>query len=330
MDKSTPQNIPDVLPLLSDAAVRTADEINSGEKKRNFISKGEHLHKWSSYLAVDWIFNAAVGVTFAYWGKFTEAGRKIWSEPITRGFTKALTPFIKNVEQRQKSAGYGNIFMSIIAGGMFTIPPLMVLENNKIKKSIIKFWDRIIYGKDKVENDPKFQQAYDEIHEAPKKDFVTGVTSRFAALAPLLAIVLIPTTKKISNKIWFDHVEHASEAVATKVGFGAEKSFKNIPLPEAKSRWKFIHESVAMDFGLGVPYAVLHAFFYNMFASSKDKKKQEKQQAAEAQTNNIMAEAPPETKNFISKEDSLMPQASHAAREMNRRSDAEITPVLGG
>src|SRR6185295_17713940 len=136
---------------------------NHDEKKRDFISKGERIHKWSTYLGVDWVFNAAVGVSFAYWGKFTESGKKIWSGPLTKGFTAALKPIIKNPESLEKSVGKGNMFMSIIAGGMFTIPPLMILENNKVRKSIIKFYDGIIYGKDKVENDPKFQQAYNEI-----------------------------------------------------------------------------------------------------------------------------------------------------------------------
>lgn len=327
------KDIPDLLPLLSDAGASTADEINTNGRKRPFVSMGEHIHKWGTYLSVDWIFNATVGVAFAYWGKFTESGKKLWSGPISKMFNAILKPIIKDPGSLESSVGKGNMFMSIIAGGMFTIPPLMFLENSKVKKSIVKFFDRMIYGKDKVENDPKFQQAYDEIKEAPKKDFWTGMTSRFAALAPLLAIVLIPKTRDISNKIYFDHVANASETVATKMGFGAEKSFKNVALPEAKQRWKFIHEGVAMDAGLGIPYAILHAFFYNMFAGFKGKKKPADEPNAEPvvepkiNTGAVVADAAPARK-FTDQTNIPSAEASHAAGVMNRRAEAETAPVL--
>ncbi len=244
---------------------------NYPDKKSGFVTAGERIHHWSTYLGIDWIFNAMSGVSFAYFTKYTDFGKKYWSGPITSFFDKALKPLIKNDAQRKSSAGYGNMFMSIIAGGMFTIPPLMVLESKKIKKAIVKFYDRLIYGKDKVENDSKFQEAYSDIDNAPKKDFTSGLIARFFALAPLLAMVLIPTSKKAADKVWFNHVEHASDATAKKMGFGPE-SFKKIPPAEGKERWKFIHESVAMDAGLGIPYAVLHSFFYNIFAGLLGKK----------------------------------------------------------
>ncbi len=246
-----------------------------GEAKGGTVTTGAKIHKWGTYLSVDWIFNTATGVSFAYWGKYTDTGKKFWSGPVTDAFTKALKPLIKDPAQLKKSAGYGNMFMSIIAGGMFTIPPLMALENNKVKKNITEFFDNMIYGKDKVANDPEIQASYKEIENAPKKDFFSGLTSRFTALAPLLAIVLIPTTKKIGNKMWFNHVEAASEFTAAKAGLSAEKVFAKLPAAEAKDRWKFIHESVAMDFGLGIPYAILHAVFYNKYANSKAQAKAE-------------------------------------------------------
>lgn len=280
------------------AAPQAAPEKSEPEKKddpdaKRFKTAGEKIHKWSTYLSVDWIFNAATGVGFGYWGNFSKAGKQYWSGPITDGFKKALKPIIKNEEQLAKSAHYGNIFVSIIAGGMFTIPPLLALEHKKVKEKIIKFWDKKVYGPEAVENDPKLQEAYKAMDDAPKKDFTSGMISRFIALAPLLAIVLIPATKKISNKIWFDHVEKGSEVVANKIGFTAENSFKNVSPEEAKKRWKFIHEAVAMDFGLGVPYAILHAFFYqktvDFFAGRKKDKAAEKAADAAPQAETVQA-----------------------------------------
>jgi len=249
------------------------DEQPAASKPRGFVSLGGHLHKWGTYLGIDWIFNTIAGVSFAYWGQFTESGKKYWSGPITGFFTKVLSPIIKDAEQLKKSAGYGNMFMSIIAGGMFTIPPLLILENNHTKRKITEFFDRTFKGNEAVDNDPKFQQAYNEIERAPKKDFWNGITSRFAALTPLLAMVLIPTTKKISNQYWFNHVEKGSEFVAGKVGLSPEKLFPSISAADAQERWKFIHESVAMDFGLGVPYAVMHEAWYNTFTRVFNKEK---------------------------------------------------------
>jgi len=248
-------------------------------EKRAFVSAGEKVHRWGTYLSIDWLFNATVGVAFAYLTKYTDKGKKYWSDPVTEGFTTALKPFIKDAAKLEKSAGYGNMFMSIIAGGMFTIPPLMILEHKKVKKAITQSLDRHIYGKDRCENDPKFQKAYDEIDNAPKKDFSSGMWARGAALAPLLAVVLIPSTKELSNKVWFNHVEKLSDKVAGRMGFSPEKTFAKLPLAEAEKRWKFIHESVAMDLGLGLPYAGLHSIFYNLFASRKAKKQAEKQEA---------------------------------------------------
>jgi hypothetical protein len=266
---------------LTDAASQKAEAVDVAPlelrpKKRKFITAGEHIHKWSTYIVLDWIVNTGFGVTFSYWGKFTEAGKKIWSQPITNFFDKALTPFIKNPEVRQKSAGFGNMFASIITGGMFIVPLLMGMENNKVKKSVAQFFDRMIYGKDKVENDPKFQQAYREMDAHPRKGFIMGMASRFAALAPELTIILIPATKQIANRLLFNHLEHASEFLGKKLGFGPA-SFKKLPLAEGEKRWKFIHENIALDFGLAGPYALMHAVFYSVFANiafkirSKDK-----------------------------------------------------------
>ncbi len=257
--------IPDMIPIGS-AAAESGINVTADEGPRSFISKGERVHKWGSYLGIDWIFNTLAGVSFAYWGNHTEMGQKLWSKPLTNEFTYALKPLIKNPEYLKASVAKGNLFMSIIAGGMFTIPPLMLLETNKNKRDITQWLDEKIYGKEAVENDPKFAKAYEEIMNEPKKDFASGMLSRGAALAPLLAMIMFTPTRKLTDKIYFDHVAKASESAANKLGFTAENSFKNVSREVANERWKFIHDGVAMDFGLGIPYAVLHAFFYNKFA----------------------------------------------------------------
>ncbi len=270
MEDKTPKKEPAETPL-DVAPVLDSDPEKPDRAGPRGKTAGERIHFWSTYLGIDWIFNAMAGVSFAYWGKYSKLGQKIWSDPISRGLNRALSP-IKNNELRQKSVEYGNIFFGVIAGGMFTLPPLRVLESKKVKKSIIGFYDRLIYGKEKVESDPKFREAYDAIDNEPKKNFWAGLAARGCALLPLLLIVLIPWTAKVSDKIWFNHVEKLSEKAARLIGRGPEK-FKNISPQEAGERWNFIHRSIATDAGLGIPYALLHSFFYNLFANWMGKKK---------------------------------------------------------
>lgn len=280
------------------------------DDKRGFVSAGEKIHHWTTYLTVDWVYNATVGAIFAYWGKFTPSGKKIWSNNIDWAFTKILQPFLKNPEHLKEGVKQGNTFMSIIAGGMLTIPPLLILEKGSVKKSIAKAIDRVIYGKEKVEHDPKFQQAYEELENAPKKDFWTGMTSRFAALAPLLLSVLIPSSKDWLVKNVFSHVGAASKKVVAGVGLPPEKIFKKFSEAERAERWKYVHDdAVAMDLSFGLPYAVLHSFFYNMFAGDKDKKK--KKNGAGMETKIAEAELLPVT-NIIAEQSAAEPATQPA------------------
>ncbi len=243
---------------------------------------GQKIQKWSTYFGVDWFFNAACGVGFAYWGSFTKSGQKYWSGPLDKGFRKILSPLIKDADKLNHSVGRGSMFMSIIAGGMFTIPPLMFLEKTSNRIGVSRFWDRLVHGKDAVENDPKFTQAYDAMEKEPKKEFWPGLISRYVALAPLLLMVLNPKSNEVSTKLWFRHVERGSEWVASKLGFSAKNFKPSTVLDKGKmipaspeKQWRWVHESMAMDFGLGMPYAVLHSIFYTMFArKSADHKAQ--------------------------------------------------------
>lgn len=291
-----------------------------------FMSKGEKLHKWGTYLGVDWIFNAAAGVAFAYWGKYTATGQKCFSGPVKRGFEMALRPVIKDPQSLKSSVEYGNMFVSIITGGMFTIPPLMVLEKNENKKSITRFLDKLIYGAKTVEEDPKFAQSYQRILEEPRKDFMTGMGSRFVALSPLLASVLFPPTRNLLDRHYFSHITRASTALSTRAGLGAQKLFPALPRAQALERNAFIHDNFALDFGFGVPYALLHAVFYNKFAG--DKKQQAPATPGTSLAETLPAEIrPPET----SPPDAPQPAAKQWAAGMERKSAAMLSaPAAAG
>jgi len=258
-------------------------------KKREFVSKGEQIHQWATYLSVDVVLNAIAGVAFAYWGNYTKVGQKLWKDPVTKASEKVLGLAIKDSESLAASVKNVRGFASIIAGGMlFTIPPLMLLENKKVKKSITQRLDRHIYGKEVCENDPKFQKAYDEIDNAPEKGFVVGNVARYAALAPLLASVMIPGPREVTTERFLEPFGKQLEKLAVKMGATPEKLFKNLSEAERNERWKFLRENAAMDVGFELPYAALHYAFYNMFAGMAARRKAGK----EAGDNEVQAIVP--------------------------------------
>ena len=287
----------------------------SASDGKPFVSTGQKVHKWSTYLGVDWILNAIAGVGFSYWGNHTKTGQKLWGRPVKAMFTKALGGFEyfkKNPKVLESSVSNGGVFMSVIAGGMFTIPPLLALENKENRIGITRWWDKLIYGKDRVERDPKFEQSYRDIREEPEKDFTTGMTSRFAALAPLLALVITPKVKDVSASLYFDHVSSASEKSFNALGFSKEKMFEGVSKREPETgnmeeRWKNIHDSMATDFGLGIPYAILHSFFYDMFSGQADKREE---QQTEHIVKNINKHSSPHIQMPVSKPQKELIEAS--------------------
>ena len=310
-----------VVQEMAPASTVNTTDVNA----KPFVSWGQRLHNISTYLGVDWVFNAAAGVSFAYWGKVSQAGKQYWSGPIEKGFNRILRPIIKNPQSLEYSVHKGGMFLSIIAGGMFTIPPLLFLENNKVKNSITRTYDRLIYGKDTVDADPKFQTSYDAIENAPKKDFWTGMTSRFAALTPLLLVtVFIPKTRDWADKNYFSRLSDFSEHMAGKIGIKGEK-LKAVEVGRTKegngiSAWKFIHDNIAFDAGLGIPYALLHDFFYNAFSGEKQKKKDAREPKASPLP--ALTEAAPVMTE--EKAAATATTASHAAREEHRRSELGV------
>jgi hypothetical protein len=254
-----------------DAADTPSHVAVADPNKKPFESFGQNVHKWGTYISIDWFLNYVTGVAFAMWATYHPVGKKYWSEPMTKGATwvsenvfrfkpgPALESSVKNV----------TMILSVIAGGMFTIPPLMVLENKKNRRAISKSLDEMYYGKEVVANDPKFEESYDAIDNAPKQGFWTGLTSRLAALAPCIATVYFETPKRLS-KGYFDFVERNSMKVYNAVGLNQERLFKGLPAAEKESRWKVLHENSAIDFGLEPWYAVLHMITYRAFAGLAD------------------------------------------------------------
>lgn len=244
----------------------TTDPMFKGEKC--FVSKGEVIHNEITYRGVDWFVNSAVGVAFSYATSKTEAGKKYFGKPVSAFFKKILSPVLKNPAHLEEGSKWGTMFASIMAGGTAIIPVMLKLENKETKKAIIRNLDEKIYGKEAVENDPKFAAAYKAIDEEPEKDFKTGMIARFIAIAPLITIASIPATNKPMIKYVYDPIGKMSKFVAEKMGIRPAKMMKegvmelvegdpNLP-KKFMSNWDYLHRTIGFDFGLTFFYAILH------------------------------------------------------------------------
>lgn len=233
---------------------------------------GKIIHNEITYRGVDWLLNSTLGVATTYWAARTESGQKYFQKPVINFFSRALEPILKTPEKVAEGARWGSMFTSIIVGGMLIIPPMVMLEKKENKKKIIKGLDSWIYGKDKVESDPRFQQAYDAIdHETPK-DFSTGMAARFAVLAPMIYASVTPDINKHMVKYLYKPIARGTKAAAESIGIKPQKLIERGVVevaegdishtPKFVSDWDFIHTAMGFDFGLTAIYSYAHEYAY--------------------------------------------------------------------
>jgi hypothetical protein len=306
-ESTSPQTSPE-------APVAKAPEA-APKKDSKFVSWGQFGKHWATYFGVDWFFNAACGVGFAYVSKFTKIGQTLWSGWVQKSWKWLLSkPVFSKIFKDDESLAYGvdvgATFNDIIIGGMTTIPVLKFLEKPSVNIGVTRWLDEKIYGKEAVANDPKFEASYEVMANAPPKDTWAGITSRFAALAPLLAWVLpkgndfrgFKTILEFRKTYFDDWIGSFSQKCWRKLGF-SEASFKDGTKMEngelikasAADKWNYVHNNAfALDFGLGWPYAILHSFFYNMFSGWRGKPPEPATAPATAKTT-ATPEATPQT-----------------------------------
>jgi hypothetical protein len=269
-------------PTVSDKTEQQAQSaVPTGKHKRDFVSAGERIHNEITYRGVDLFLNTAAAVAFAVWSSRTHTGQKYFLEPVKGFFRTALKPFFKTVEGLEKGAGGGASFISIMFGGTAIIPPIMFLEDAKNKKNIVHGIDNMVYGKDKVDNDPKFAAAYQEIEQQPKKDFGTGMIARLIVLAPLIYSTINPKINGFLEKNYYSHLAKGSKTVAEVLHIKPGQFMQKIG-SDGKSNWEFLHNTIAFDLGLTAFYSVLHEFVYKSFARSNHNRHEKKAAAAEA------------------------------------------------
>jgi len=250
---------------------------NTGEP--GFKSVGWRVHNELTYRGVDFLLNSTIGVALTYWSQRTHTGQTYFAKPVANFFKGFMKLFSKNPATLETGATAGSMFTSIILGGTAIIPPMIALENQKLKHAMVCSIDEMVYGKEAVENDPKFAELHDSITHEPKKNFATGMAARFAVLVPMLAATITPKANAFLEKHFYNHIANGTKFAARKMGI-APKNMMNTVV-DGKSNWDFLHHTIGFDFGLTFVYSFLHEYAFKAFAMLE--RKDEPAAAPEAQ-----------------------------------------------
>lgn len=268
---------------LPHAATPAASHTHNSAQPRSFISAGERVHTAFTYGAMDWLLNSAVGVTFAMIVNRTKVGQKYIAEPVVWLAKQPLKLIFKNEQTLSKAANGGKDLLSIAVGGTAINPILTHLEKHENKRGFTESVDRVIYGNDAVDHDPKFKQAYKEIENEPVRDAKAAWVSRIISLVPVLAISSTPSAMKFFSSheipvlkyINFDHISGYSRGLANKLGIKPNAWMKQTQTDkttgEVLSNWDTMHRLIGFDYGLTIFYAMLHAVTFGLVAKHEKK-----------------------------------------------------------
>lgn len=248
--------------------------------KKEFVSWGKRIHNEITYRGVDWLLNSAVGVSTTLVTERTEVGKKYFGEFFNKLYKKILTPIMKSKSSAEVGASWATRFTSIMAGGFTIIPLMMFMENRSVKKATVRKLDEMAYGKEEVENDPKFQKSYDAIDQEPKKGFWTGMVARIIAITPLIAAASWEKSNVPLIKWVYDLIGNKTKWIAEKTGEkfnwkpsgwwkkGEMEYIDGISSKpkQFQNNWDFLHRTIGFDFGLTIVYSKLHEIAYKSLA----------------------------------------------------------------
>jgi hypothetical protein len=267
--------------------------------QKPFVSAGKRAHNELTYRGVDFLLNSTIGVLFTYWTARTKSGDEYWGKPVTGFFKAALKPVLKSPAALAEGAKWGSMFTSIIVGGTAIIPIMTRLEKKENKKALVRWFDERIYGKEKVDGDPKFAQSYQCIDEEPKKNFTTGMTARLIVLAPMIMATMIPETNKVLVKTLYNPIAKSGKWLCAKARIQPQhlmtRGRMEIADGDLKSAqsfvsdWDFIHRTIGFDLGLTFIYSFAHEATYKTLAALGFKQTEDPETPAVAAANAPLA-----------------------------------------
>lgn len=269
--------------ISQDAALaKNLSQNGHAKKEEPFKSVGYRVHNELTYRGVDWLLNSTVGVSFTYWSERTKMGEQLFSRPVGKVFETLLTPILKEPDRIKSGSKWGTMLTGILVGGTAIVPIMTYLENKEHKKDFIHAIDKMAYDKERLENDPEFKAQDKRIDEESKKDFKTGIITRYVALAPIIAATLHPETNQQLVKYLYEPIGKVTKYAAEEGHLVPKKVIKALESKGAVemvdkqekyiNNWNFIHRTIGFDFGLTFIYSFLHEITYKAMAGVLDKK----------------------------------------------------------
>ena len=163
-----------------------------GHDKLHFVTDGERRFDKLTYRQIGYWANVLISIGAVLAVERTPQGQKFLNgivEKAQRTFSKADPELIDTIARK-------TFFLS---GGFAVLAPMKWLEDAKV--SLIKKWDRQTYG-DKVDTDPKIQQAHAELEAAPKQTWLSVMGSRVLALIPFYLTIGALWTRESTLAKW--------------------------------------------------------------------------------------------------------------------------------
>lgn len=190
-------------------------DIAEGFKSR---TKGEGLFNKLTYTGVGY-FGVTGFSVFLTWlirdSKWLSHHYENFTEKLVQGMEK--TPL-----RRMSGFVYSNMTIAtlFLGGTIVSVLPVKWLEDNKSK--IVKRFDRWLYGKEKVENDPEIKKAHAEMDAIPQQTWGSVTGSRVLAFGTTLGISLLMGSKESPLS---KASGHSLDSVSARMGRGLDRFF---------------------------------------------------------------------------------------------------------
>ena len=145
-------------------------------------TRGETLFNRLTYMGVGYFGVTGVSVFLTWLLRDSKA--------MSPGFEKFTEKLVESTKKSPIKGLSGFIYSNMtiltlfLGGSLASVLPVKWLEDNKAK--IVKSFDRRIYGKEAVENDPEIMQAHAAMEAMPKQTWGSVAASRLLAFATTL------------------------------------------------------------------------------------------------------------------------------------------------
>lgn len=174
------------------SGISPPDGTSAAPTKHHYVAEGFKNRTWG-----EGIFNALSYIGIGYFGVTAISVAMTWLLRDTKlmaprfkkfvDFVTDKTPFLKTNTPEQRKAAFDfydnnlTILAMFTGGTLATVLPVKWLEDSKAK--IVQWFDKKIYGEERVANDPHLIRAHWEMEQVPQQTWRSVIASRVTAFA---------------------------------------------------------------------------------------------------------------------------------------------------